>query len=344
MLTQTYNGTQRSVGVTVVPADVPYTVTYNGSSTPPVNAGTYAVQVTVNDPNYVGTRNATLVVQKAPATATTGIYLINKGAPLPTFTATYSGFLNGQTASVVTSTTFTLSPNYTGQAGVYQIIVNATATNYAFTSVNGKLYVNPSGPGTKQVKPNFICYQVLTTPVNGYTHVAYFNYENPNNTTVYIPVGPKNSFSGSARDASLQPTVFLPGVSAPIAFPFMGTALTWQITSNKNNGTTGSIPANTSNVVCTSPGVRTMLVQEDTREMRVYPNPSSGKVFVELPEGQADGTRFEVYNAVGMRCAVHVDRPSDNVVELDLSPFGHGLYIINVIQGSRAETRRVIIE
>jgi hypothetical protein len=343
-LTQTYNGTPKTVGVSVVPAGLDYTVTYNGSATPPVNAGSYAVQITVNDTNYVGTLNTTLVVQKAPATATTGIYLINKGAALPTFTATYSGFLNGQTASVVTSTTFTLSPNYTGQAGVYQIIVNATAVNYTFTSVNGTLYVNPAGPGTKQVKPNFICYQVLPSPVNGFTHVAYFNYENPNNTTVYIPVGPKNSFSGSARDASLQPSVFLPGTSAPIAFPFMGTALTWQITSNKNNGTTGSIPANTSNVVCTSPGVRTMIVQEDTPDIRVYPNPSSGKVFVELPAGQAEGTSFEVYNAVGMRCAVQVYRPSDNLVELDLSTFGQVLFIINVIRGSRMETRRVIIE
>ncbi|HRD52214.1 MAG TPA: MBG domain-containing protein, partial [Flavobacteriales bacterium] len=155
-LTQTYSAGPRTVSVSVTPADLDYTVTYNGSATLPVNAGNYAVQVTVNDPNFVGTAAATLVVQKAPANATTGIYVINKGQALPTFVATYSGFLGGQTASVVTSTTFTLSPNYNNQAGVYAIIVNATAANYTFTSVNGTLYVNPSGAGTKQVKPTFI--------------------------------------------------------------------------------------------------------------------------------------------------------------------------------------------
>ncbi len=344
-LTQTYTATAKTVGVTTVPAGLGYTVTYNGSATLPVNAGSYSVLVTVNDLNYLGTASGTLVVQKAPATATTGIYVINKGAALPTFVATYSGFIAGQTASVVTSVSFTLSPNYTGNAGVYQIIVNATAANYTFTSVNGTLYVNPAGPGTKQLKPNFICYQVLSTPnANGYTQVAYFNYENNNATAVYIPVGTKNSITGVARDASQQPSLFLPGISAPIAFPKMAGALTWQITSNKNTGGTGSIPANTSNVVCTSPGVRVMVAQPSVSSLKVYPNPSSGMVFLEFPEGEAAATTLEVFNAMGVKCPVRMELDSDNIIGLDLSTFGSGMYLISVIHGEGVETRRVIIE
>jgi hypothetical protein len=347
-LTQVYNAGPRPVSVSVVPATVAYTVTYNGSANEPVNAGTYAVQVTVNDPNYLGTVNATLVVQKAPATASTGIYVINKNAPLPSFTATYSGFVGGQTASVVTSTTYTLSPNYTGQAGVYQIIVNATAANYTFTSVNGTLYVNPAGPGTKQVKPNFICYEVLGSPdANGFTHIAWFNYNNPNNAAVYIPIGPANSISGSPHDGSQQPLLFMPGLSAPIPVPFMGTAITWQVTSNKNNGTTGSIPANSSNVVCTSPGVKNYqgpVVEEVRTEVRVYPNPSTGKVFLDFTEGLAEGTRVEVYNTLGMKCAVAVERNADQLMGLDLSSLGHGMYFITVFNKGTIGTYPVIIE
>jgi hypothetical protein len=347
-LTQVYSTTTRMVNVTVTPSDVPFTVTYNGSATAPVNAGSYAVLVTVNTPNYQGTASATLVVQKAPATATTGIYVINKGQALPTFVATYSGFLGGQTASVVSSTTFTLSPNYNNQAGVYQIIVNATAANYTFTSVNGTLYVNPAGAGTKQVKPNFICYEVLPTPnANGYTHVAWFNYENPNNTAVYIPVGTRNSFSGSQRDASLQPVVFVPGISAPIPFPYMGGALTWQITSNKNNGTTGSIPANTSNVVCTAPGVKILqgdAPQQVRADVRVYPNPSTGKVFVEFTGGDAVASSLEVYSALGARCSVQPVRTADHLLEVDLATLGAGMYIINLVHEGGMSSTRVIIE
>lgn len=347
-LTQTYSGTPRTVTAATVPTGMATTITYNSNTTAPVNAGTYAVVATVNTTNYAGTATGTLVVQKAPATATTGVYVINKGAPLPAYTVTYSGFLNGQTASVVTSLSFSYSPNYTGQAGVYQIIVNATAANYIFTSVNGTLYVNPAGPGTKQVKPNFICYQLQNPPVNGYTHVAWFNYDNPNSTPVYIPVGPNNAFSGSARDASLQPTLFQPGLSAPIAVPYMGGALTWQITSNKNNGTTGSIPANNSNVVCTSPGVKSRMMDEEplppAAEVRIYPNPSTGKVFVEFAQNDGAGAVVEVFNALGARCPVRVEPGSGEQLVLDLSTQGAGMFFIRISHESGTETRQVMIE
>jgi len=347
-LTQVYSTAPRTVSVSVTPADLPFTVTYNGSATAPVNAGNYAVVVTVNTPNYQGTATATLVVQKAPATATTGIYLINKGQALPTFTATYSGFLGGQTASVVTSTSFTLSPNYNGQAGVYAIIVNATAANYTFTSVNGTLYVNPSGAGTKQVKPTFICFMNLNPPVNGFSKVAYFNYDNPNNTPVYIPMGPKNAVTATAYDGSQIPTVFLPGVSAPIAIPYNGSSITWQLTSNKNNGTVGSIPANSSNTVCTSPGVKNLVFTEEVpvvpAELRAYPNPSTGTVFLEVPGGDEAVRSLEVYNALGARCAVQPVRTADGLLELNLGSFGTGMFIVNVVGDGRLMSTRVVVE
>ncbi|MBL8010278.1 MAG: T9SS type A sorting domain-containing protein, partial [Flavobacteriales bacterium] len=121
--------------------------------------------------------------------------------------------------------------------------------------------------------------------------------------------------------------------------------LTWQITSNKNNGTTGSIPANNSNVVCSAPGQRGMMDEApEAAELRVYPNPSSGMVFLQLPDGGADAMAVEVYNALGALCPVRVERSSDTVVGLDLSTFGHGLYIIHIVRDGQVETRRVIIE
>ena len=344
-LTQTYDGSGISVDVTVLPDSVPFTVTYNGSASLPVNAGTYDVHVEANDPNFVGSLDATLVVQKVNATATTGVYVINKNAPLPAFTATYSGFINGDDATVVTSVSFSTSPNYTGNAGIYQIIVNATALNYTFTSVNGTLYVNPAGPGTKQVKPSFLCYELLSSPnADGFTHIAYFEYFNNNSAAVYIPIGPANEITGSVHDATEQPSLFLSGGGGPIAIPYMGGAITWQVSSNKNNGTTGSIPANNSNVVCTSPGQRSMIVQESVTELRVFPNPSTGLVFLEFPEGDAVSATVDVFNALGVKCAVRARPTSENVIGVDLSTFGRGLYLINVTRGSEVETHRVIIE
>jgi hypothetical protein len=67
---QTYSGGPQSINVTVDPADVAYTVTYNGSTELPVAVGTYDVVVTVTDPNYTGSMTATFVIESAPPVIT----------------------------------------------------------------------------------------------------------------------------------------------------------------------------------------------------------------------------------------------------------------------------------
>ena len=369
--TQTYSATSMSVTVTTVPVGLSNTVTYNGSSTLPVNAGNYAVVVTVNNTNYQGTANATLVIQKAPATATTGIYVMNRGGTIPMFTATYSGFLGGQNSSVVQSVSFTLSPSCSGSvAGVYAIIVNATAANYIFTSINGTLYVNPAGSGTQQVKPTFVCKEHLSIPINGFNYRARFTYQNQNSTPVYIPVGTNNTTYGASHSATGQPVVFQPG-GGSWNVPYNGGSLTWKIISNKspsgtaiNTATTWSCSCGSSMVVQDSMAVLEVDLREGQEggtdpteefltnvtdelggQFRVFPNPSAGKVFLQIAEAHAAGTTLDVYNALGMKCPVRVDQTSDGLMELDLSSFGMGMYLINIIKGGESlESFTVIIE
>lgn len=61
-LRQAYDGTPKSVTVVTNPANLPFTVTYNGSATAPTNPGTYTVVATINDPNYSGTLTGQLVI------------------------------------------------------------------------------------------------------------------------------------------------------------------------------------------------------------------------------------------------------------------------------------------
>lgn len=344
--TAVYDGGPKFVGVSIDPGSIAYSVTYNGSTTAPVNAGTYAVHITVVDGNYTGSLDTTLVIAKVSATAATGIYYISKGNPLPVFSATYDGFVNGENASVVTAVSFTLSPNYNGNAGVYTIHVSASAANYVFTSINGTLYVNPSGPGTKQVKPSFICYDQLdSADASGFLFVAYFEYENRNSTPVYIPIGPSNSISGTAHDPSEQPALFLTS-GGMIAVPFDGGPLTWQVTSNKNNGTTGSIPANSSNNACGNGNGngRSLIVRSVEDKLRVYPNPSAGKVFLEFADDATAGAVVEIHDARGVKCPVEVRSNDERLMEVDLSSLGHGMYVINVIQRDGISSHRVVIQ
>ncbi|QJE94254.1 MBG domain-containing protein [Luteolibacter luteus] len=61
-LSQPYDGTPKTVTVTTDPAGLEVAVTYDGSSTPPSAAGSYAVAATITDPNHEGQGTAVLEI------------------------------------------------------------------------------------------------------------------------------------------------------------------------------------------------------------------------------------------------------------------------------------------
>lgn len=80
----TYDGTAKVPTITTTPAGLAYAVTYQGQSTPPVTAGSYAVVASVTDPNYTATpATGTLVIDKAtPAVVWPQPAAIIYGTPL----------------------------------------------------------------------------------------------------------------------------------------------------------------------------------------------------------------------------------------------------------------------
>ncbi|EHQ25599.1 MBG domain-containing protein [Mucilaginibacter paludis] len=109
-------------------------------------AGTYPIiingAVSANyNINYV---YGTLTVSKAALTITATNQSKVYGSVNPALTASYSGFVNGETQSVLT-TQASLSTTATtaSAAGIYPITVNgAAATNYTISYVNGTMTVN----------------------------------------------------------------------------------------------------------------------------------------------------------------------------------------------------------
>ncbi|TCS98193.1 MBG domain-containing protein [Pseudofulvimonas gallinarii] len=64
-----YDGAPKQASVSTMPAGLSYTVTYNGSSTVPVNAGSYLVEAGIDaGQGYTGSASATMVVAKAVGT------------------------------------------------------------------------------------------------------------------------------------------------------------------------------------------------------------------------------------------------------------------------------------
>jgi len=138
---------RNGVAVGTATTDTSGIATLSSVSLDAVNAGTYATGITASfagELNFQATSgNGPLTVNPAPLTITadnkTKIYL----APLPTFTATFVGFVLGQGPGALSGTlAFTTSATATSPVGTYPITPSGlSSTNYAITYVNGTLTV-----------------------------------------------------------------------------------------------------------------------------------------------------------------------------------------------------------
>jgi YVTN family beta-propeller protein len=116
-----------------------------------LNAGpaqTLSVTFTPSDlnANSPATATVTLNVLRANLTITADSKTKALGDPLPSLTATYSGFVNGDTfAALDTAVTLNTTATATSPAGTYVIAASgASDANYNVTHVNGILTINPA--------------------------------------------------------------------------------------------------------------------------------------------------------------------------------------------------------
>ncbi len=145
-------GTPLGAGQLNATSTVPGVFTYTPSSGTVLNAGsnqTLSVAFVPTDTNnYVSaTSRVSMTVLKKALTITADSKSKLYGEALPAFTASYSGFVNGDTtnkldAQVVLSTTATAA----SPAGTYPITAGgASSTNYAIGFVAGQLVINKAG-------------------------------------------------------------------------------------------------------------------------------------------------------------------------------------------------------
>lgn len=145
-LAHVYDGTPKVATVTTIPAGVSTAVTYNGSSTPPTNAGTYSVVATVTQTGYTGTASGTMTISRRALTvrAQNTVRLANKANP--NVTLSYTGFVAGDTSATAhgfVAPTAVHSAATASPTGDYSITLSGgSSTNYTFTLVPGVLRVS----------------------------------------------------------------------------------------------------------------------------------------------------------------------------------------------------------
>ena len=237
---QTYTGAAKTPTVTVKDGSTTlsngtdYTTSYSNN----INAGTATVTIT-GIGNYTGTKTANFTINKVALTITAKSYTINQMDDLPEFEVTYSGFVNAETSSVLTTQpTITCDAADSETAGVFDITPSgAAATNYSFNYVKGTLTidevtsvsiaVNSLGKGTYCSE-----FPLDFTNVSGIKAyiISGFNPDNGNliSTRVYeVPAGtglfiigtPGNSFDIPVKATDFYYKNMMKGITEPTVIP-----------------------------------------------------------------------------------------------------------------------------
>src|SRR5262249_10563261 len=122
--------------------------------------------------SYVG---GTLTITPAALTITADNQSMAYGSTLPSLTASYSGFVNGDTAaSLSTPPSLSTTATRSNPAGTYPISASgASSPNYTITSVDGTLTITPASTTTVlQASPSAVAFAqpvTLSATVNAST-------------------------------------------------------------------------------------------------------------------------------------------------------------------------------
>jgi uncharacterized repeat protein (TIGR01451 family) len=165
-LNQTYDGTAKQASASTNPAGLNVVITYGPATQAghkkktavlgPVNAGSYTVTATIDDPNYEGTASDTLVIAKA-----------NANVSVTGFTGTYDGSSHGATGTATgaqgedLASLFNFGSSYTNvPGGTAHWTFNAgnTNTNYNSQSGDAEITISKATPTITWNNPANIVY------------------------------------------------------------------------------------------------------------------------------------------------------------------------------------------
>ena len=148
-------------------ASVPGSFAYTpaAGSIPAAGTDTLSVTFTPTDTTdyTTATKTVSLVVNKQSLMVTAGNQTVVYGTAVAPYTATITGFVNGDTeASSVTGTpSLTTTPATPTTVGTYQIVAalgSLVSANYSFSFVNGSLSITTATPTVNWANPGSITY------------------------------------------------------------------------------------------------------------------------------------------------------------------------------------------
>jgi alpha-tubulin suppressor-like RCC1 family protein len=282
-LSATYDGTAKSATASTSPSGLAVAFTYNGDTTAPTNAGSYAVVATVVDANYSGTATGMLTISKtgqtAPvissaasatfgssytAAANTGfgalLWSLGAGstATTPAINATTGAVTFASIGTVVIHATFAGDTNHTPSTSAdFTLTVAPAPVTFALSATTFTYTGSPQGPRIIPTPANATIRYVtiFATDAGNYTEsaTAYGNYSGSNTNLSWV-----------MTKAEQGPTVVTSSASATFGTAYTATvsfgygALTWALGTGSTavnaaiNAATGAVSFGSTGTVVVS--------------------------------------------------------------------------------------------
>lgn len=267
-LNAVFDGMPKIPTATTNPAGKIVTFTYNGSTTVPVEPGSYAVVATIIDANYSGSASGTLVItNNAPAITSqvTARNVIAPGANLtlsptfaPAFGTAYQWYHNGSPINgAVTGSLFLTNVTYASR-GAYWVVAS-------------------NDQGTVRSNPVFVVVAPTRTQIRGWGQNS--------NGVLDLPAGLTTAVEVKA------------GVDHALALKTDGTVVAW---GNNAAGAT-TIPAGLTDVVAIGAGAQYSVALKSDGTVVAWGEPSSGRTAVPPNLGDVVSLSVGAYHTLALK-------------------------------------------
>ena len=244
-------------------------------------------------------------------------------------------------------------------AGLYELVPTLNDPEglydgYDISAAAGKLYVSPQVSCDDKIIARIVCKSPVSLPDHPEIKYMYrYQYTNPNEVPIHVPVGIYNRYLTAAYYIGEPPVVFEPGTHTFEVYVDDSFFL-WKIRtpgcrefSLGHSGffadlceDAGALTANGSTFetsAASSP-------DKGMKDMNLFPNPAGAKAWISLPDLEG-ALQVEVFDAVGRRLSVQTwDAIPYDQLELDLTGYPAGLLLIKTTLGKESRTWRLIHE
>ncbi|HEY5393100.1 MAG TPA: MBG domain-containing protein, partial [Hanamia sp.] len=285
----------------------------------------------------------------------------------PVFNIRYGGFLNGDGPSNITPPTAGTSATLLSNVGTYPIILTGGSSgNYTIVNNNGTLTINPATLTVKADDKTICLFDRLpkfTSTISGFKNgdastIIYGPDYKLSRTSCNFFLGNYTITPSGLRlsNPANYNIVYLPGTLHVVFWPTNyyrqdSSAVASGIASPVNlNDIAGinQLATGQPTVSYTNPNKGAMIsklteiIEANTIITSAYPNPTSGKVTLQINSGTISPNIIIITDDIGRTYSSKSARVYSNNVQVDLTGFRSGVYFIKIKVNDIFKTFRVI--